>query len=223
MKRQWKNDLWSDHPEIQFGPIIFSFKTMNPGLYYVPEKSILIKRGYLDWRAFSLRKFFVINEGCGLLSSAKILDKPFTCSGWIFKCIIGQSKQKKKWKKKNDSRVKIRKGGLEQKRESFQKLMGRANRKMEGQRPDSIRNLYEVLYPSQNQKFKLFVPECLPSNSRTYHGGSWRLSNCHIQEQQKWIFLRCLIFKEFIFQKKKRLWNCTVFLLNQIVEISPLS
>ena len=101
IKRQWKNDLWSDHPEIQFGPIIFSFETMNPGLYYVPEKSILIKRGYLDWRAFSLRKFFVINEGCGLLSSAKILDKPFTCSGWIFKCIIGQSKKwkmkKKKW------------------------------------------------------------------------------------------------------------------------------
>ena len=58
-KTMKKNDLWSDHPEIQFGPIIFSFETMNPGLYYVPEKSILIKRGYLDWRAFSSRNFFL--------------------------------------------------------------------------------------------------------------------------------------------------------------------
>ena len=47
-KKTIKNDLWSDHPEIQFVPIIFSFETMNPGLYYVPEKSILIERGYLD-------------------------------------------------------------------------------------------------------------------------------------------------------------------------------
>ena len=47
-KKTMKNDLWSDLPEIQFGPIIFSFKIMNPGLYYVPEKSILIKRGYVD-------------------------------------------------------------------------------------------------------------------------------------------------------------------------------
>ena len=75
-------------------------------------------------------------------------------------------------KMKNDSRVKIRKGSLEQKRENFQRLMGRANRKMKGQRPDSIRNLYEVLYPFQNQKFELLVPESLPPNSRVYHGGS---------------------------------------------------
>ena len=53
-------------------------------------------------------------------------------------------------KRKNDSRVKIRKGSLEQKRENFQRLVGRANRKMKGQGPDSIRILYEVLYPFQN-------------------------------------------------------------------------
>ena len=69
----------------------------------------------------------------------------------------------KKWKWKNDSRVKTRKGGLEQKWENFRKLMGEANRRMKGQRPDSIRNLYEVLYPSQNQKFELLILECLPS------------------------------------------------------------
>ena len=134
-----------------FGPIIFSFETINPGLYYVPEKSILIKHGYLDWRAFSLRKFFVINKGCCLLSSAKILDIPFTCSGWIFKCIIGQSK-KKKWKRKNDSRVKIRKGSLEQKRENFQRLTGKANKRMKSQQSWSIWSLIGFLNPFQHQK-----------------------------------------------------------------------
>ena len=36
---------------------------------------------------------------------------------------------KKKEKRKNDSRVKTRKGGLEQKQENFQRLMGRATEK----------------------------------------------------------------------------------------------
>ena len=110
---------------------------------------------------------------------------------------------KKWWKKKNMTLGwKPENGSLEQKQEKFQRLVGGANRRMKGQRSDSIQNLYKVLYPSQNQKFELFVPKCLLSNSRTYHSGSWRLSNCHIQKQQKWIFLRCLIFKEFIFPKK---------------------
>ena len=43
-----KNDPWSDHPKTQFGLFILSFETINPGLHYVPEKSILIERGYLD-------------------------------------------------------------------------------------------------------------------------------------------------------------------------------
>ena len=30
------------------GLFILSFETINPGLYYVPEKSILIEHGYLD-------------------------------------------------------------------------------------------------------------------------------------------------------------------------------
>ena len=112
--------------------------------------------------------------------------------------------------KKCDSRVKTRKGSLKQKRNS-QRLVGGANRRMKGQRPDNIRSLYEVLYLFQDQKFELLVPECPPPNSRVYHGGSWRLPNCHIQEQQKWIFLRYLIFKEFIFPKKKTLETCHLF------------
>ena len=43
-----KNDPWSDHPETQFGPIYPFFETMNLGPHYVPKKSILIERGYLD-------------------------------------------------------------------------------------------------------------------------------------------------------------------------------
>ena len=30
------------------GLFILSFETISPGLYYVPKKSILIERGYLD-------------------------------------------------------------------------------------------------------------------------------------------------------------------------------
>ena len=55
-----------------------------------------------------------------------------------------------------------------------------------------------------------------------YHGRSWRLSNFHIQRQQKWIFLRCLIFKEFIFPEK-RPWKRATSLLNKIVKINLLS
>ena len=59
--------------------------------------------------------------------------------------------------KEQDSGAKTRKDGLEQKREGFQRLVGKANRRMKGQRPDSTRILYEVLYPFQNQKFKLSI------------------------------------------------------------------
>ena len=34
-------------------------------------------------------------QGYRFFSSAKILDKSFTCSEWLFKCIIGQSKNEK--------------------------------------------------------------------------------------------------------------------------------
>ena len=67
--------------------------------------------------------------------------------------MIGQSKNEKMKKmKKCDSRVKTRTGGLEQKRENFQRLMGGTNRRMKGQRSDNIRSLFEILNPSQNRK-----------------------------------------------------------------------
>ena len=75
---------------------------------------------------------------------------------------IKNEERRKNEKKKNDSRVKTRKGGLEQKRENFWSLMGEENRKMKGQWPNSIWSLYEVLYLLQNQKFELLIPECPP-------------------------------------------------------------
>ena len=69
---------------------------------------------------------------------------------------------KMKEKRKNDSRVKTRKGGLEQKQENFQRLVGGANRRMKGQRPDSIQSLYEVLYPFQNQNLNFSFQNAFP-------------------------------------------------------------
>ena len=42
------------------------------------------------------------------------------------------------------------------------------------------------------------------SNFWVYRGRSWRLSNCHIQWQQKWIFLKMLDFQRIYFSKKPR-------------------
>ena len=65
MRDEWKDDeKWSFIKwslvkitlKHNLGLFILSFETINPGLHYVPEKSILIEHGYLDWRAFSLRK-----------------------------------------------------------------------------------------------------------------------------------------------------------------------
>ena len=65
MRDEWKdNEKWSFIKwslvkitlKHNLGLFILSFETINLGLHYVPEKSILIERGYLDWRAFSLRK-----------------------------------------------------------------------------------------------------------------------------------------------------------------------
>ena len=123
---------------------IFSFATINPGLHYVSKKSILIEHGYLDWRGFSLRNF-CNQQGCCLF-----FDKPFTCSEWIFKCIIGQSKNEKR-KEKHDSRVKTRKGQSRVKIRNFWRLTSKTNRKIKRQQPNGAQSIYEVLNPFQNR------------------------------------------------------------------------
>ena len=76
MKNDEKKDEWKNNEKTVFhkmilglitlkhslGLLILSFETPNPGLHYVPKKSILIERGYLDWRVFFLEIFFVINK-----------------------------------------------------------------------------------------------------------------------------------------------------------------
>ena len=127
---------------------ILSFETMNPDLHYIPKKSILIEPGHLDWRGFSLRGFYN-QQGCCLFSSAKILNKSFTCSGWIFKCIIGQSEMKKENKNVTIG-WKPEKGSLERKWENFQRLTGRTSKRMKSQQPRSIWSLHGFLNPFQN-------------------------------------------------------------------------
>ena len=74
--KKWKNERWMKGqwkmifhemilglitPKHSLGLLILSFETSNPGLHYVPKKSILIECGYLDWRGFFL-KSFIINK-----------------------------------------------------------------------------------------------------------------------------------------------------------------
>ena len=134
----------------------------------------------------------------------------------------------KKWRKKKKMKKnvtlgwKLEKGGLEQKRENFWSPMGEANRRMKRQWLDSIRSLYEVLYFFQNQKSELSFPECLPLNSRVYHGRSWRLSNCHIQRLKKTNLFKILDFQRIHFLEKG-MGNVPPLLFNQIVKINLLS
>ena len=67
-----------------------------------------------------------------------------------------------KMERKNDSRVKTRKGSLEQKQENFWSLMGEANKRMKGQWPNSIWSLYEVFYLLQNQNLNSSFWNALP-------------------------------------------------------------
>ena len=80
-----------------------------------------------------------------------------------------------KVERKNDFRVKTRKDGLEQKR-NFLRTRGQKKKEKRGQQLDSIRSLYEVLYPFQNQNlnssfqnqnlnssFQNFLPRILES------------------------------------------------------------
>ena len=117
-------------------------------------------------------------------------------------------KKKEKMKKKVTLGWKPEKGSLEQKQKNFQRLVDRAKRRMRGKRSDSIRSFHEVLYPFRNQESEPFVTECFPPNSWVYHGGSWHLSNCHIQRLEKINFFKMLDFQRIhFFQKKEGLGN----------------
>ena len=127
-ERTMKNDLswndpWSDHPKTQFRPTYPFFRNPNPGLHYVPKKSIWIEHGYIRLKRFFLGKF---SSKIILINQPLIWDE-----FWIFECIMGQSK-KNEWKEKCNSRVKILKGQSRAKMKRIQSLMGGANKKIKG-------------------------------------------------------------------------------------------
>ena len=118
----------------------------------------------LELKSFLPWEIFHNQQGCCLFSSAnKNLDQSFTYLRWILNCQV-HNRTIEKWKrmkmKKCDSRVKTRKGSLEQKWKKKSKTHGRSKKKNERQRPNNIRILYEVLYPFQDQKPS--IPKCFP-------------------------------------------------------------
>ena len=115
--------------------------------------------------------------------------------------IIKQKEKKRKWmKRKNVTLGWKPKRAVYSENEKISKTHGQSKQRNEGLTIGSIWSLHEVLNPFRNQKIWTLYSRMSFPNFRVYHDGSWRLSNCHIKK--KWIFLRCLIFKEFLFLKK---------------------
>ena len=125
-------------------------------------------------------------------------------------------------KEEHDSRVKTQKGSLERKWESFQRLTGKANKRMKSQQLGSIWSLYEVFKPFQNQKIWTFYSRVPSPNFLVYHGGSWRLSNWHIQRLEKMNLFKMLDFQRNYFSRKRH-WKRATPLPNKIVKINLLS
>ena len=120
----------------------------------------------------------------------------------------------KKWEWKNDSRVKTRKGSLEQKWENYWSLMGEANGRMKRQRPDNIWIFYEVFYPLQNQKFELLVSECPPPEFSSLSRWVLTLVKLPYSEITKMNLFKMLDFQRILFSKKKKkgaLETCHLF------------
>ena len=104
-----KRDEWKDNEKWSFTKWSLVKITLkhNLGLFYPffrnlkPRPTLRTWKVHFDWtwtlglKSFLPWEIFHNQQGCCLFSSAKILDKPFTCSGWIFECIIGQSKNEK--------------------------------------------------------------------------------------------------------------------------------
>ena len=108
-----EDDPWSDHLETQFWPIYPFFRNHKlwPTLH---TRKVHFDRMWI----FRLKRFFLENFCC-----QNHLDKSFTCSGLISNCQVHNKTVKKNdekrkngnGKKEQDSRVKTRKGSLEQK------------------------------------------------------------------------------------------------------------
>ena len=112
--------------------------------------------------------------------------------------MMGQLNKKKKKekmneKKKRDSRVKTQKGRFRTEMRKFSKTHGQSDRKANN-RIASKASLRSSI-PSETRKSEPSIQD--------YHNGSRRLIKSSYSGIGKMNFLRCLIFKEFLFLKKK--------------------
>ena len=103
------------------------------------------------------------------------------------------------------------KGSLERKWKKFQRLTGKANKRMKSQQPGSIWSLLGFLNPFQNRRIWTFYPIMHFLNPRVYHGGSWHLSNCHIQRLEKMNLFKMLYFQRVHFSRKRFWKRATLF------------
>ena len=135
-------------------------------------------------------------------------------------------KNEKKEKKKNVTLGwKSEKGSLEQKRENFQRLTGKATKKrrrMKGQRPDSIWSLHEVLYPFRNRKIWTFYSRMTsPEFSNLSRLVLTPVKLPYSETRKNESFQDAWFPKNSFFQKG--LENVPSFLLNQFVKVNLLS
>ena len=146
-------------------------------------------------------------KGCCLYSPAEVIlinRSPVRDKFWILKCIIRQSKKWKMMKKeKHDSRVKTRKGQsraetinffedswVEQTKE-WRAAIGQHPKPLWGHLPFPKAKFWTLCSRMPSVEF--------PNLSR------WVLTPVKLsysRTKKKWIILRCLLFKEFIFLEK---------------------
>ena len=138
-----KNDPWSNYPKTQFGPTYPFFR--NPE----PRPTLRTVKVHFNWTWILRLKRFFLRE---FLSKIILINHPpIWDEFWIFECIMGQSKKNEK-RKNVTLGWKPEKGSLEQKRNFFWRLIGRANKRMKCQRSKNAQNLFKLLNPFQNRE-----------------------------------------------------------------------
>ena len=135
--------------------------------------------------------------------SAKLIlisHSPIWDEFWIFEYMMGQLKKGENiWeneKEECDSRVKTLKRQSREKTRIFSKAHGQSQPKNE---KSTIRKHLKPLrssIPFETGKFEPFIQECLSQTPESITVGldAYKIT---IFRNWKWIFLRCLIFKEF--------------------------
>ena len=121
---------------------------------------------------------------------------------WIFECIMGQSKKKRK---KCDSRVKTQKDSLEQKWEDSKDSWTEQTEEREGNDRTAPEAFMRSSTPFKTEKSEPSFLRVPSPNFWVYHGRSYRLSNCHIQKLEKMNLFKDAWFSKNLFFEKKDL------------------